>query len=54
VKSLDSTLDDEVVESLSAMDAPANMETLHRLGQVAARRDIRADHFPKAFDLSGA
>src|SRR5262249_62392571 len=54
VKRLDPTLDDEVVESLSAMDAPANMETLHRLGQVAARRDIRPDHFPKAFDLPGA
>src|SRR5262249_28814779 len=53
VKRLDPTLDDEVVESLSAMDAPANMETLHRLGQVAARRDIRPDHFPKAFDLPG-
>ena len=51
VKSLDPTLKDEAIESLSAMDAPANMETLHHLGELAARRDIHSDHFPPAFDL---
>jgi predicted acylesterase/phospholipase RssA len=52
VKSLDATLEEEAIESLSAMDAPANMETLHHLGSVAARHDIRPDHFPTTFDLS--
>jgi len=54
VKSLDATLEEEEIESLSAMDAPANMEALHRLGTLAARRDIRPDHFPGAFDLPTA
>jgi len=51
VKDLDPTLEDEVIESLSAMDAPENMDTLHHLGAVAARRDISPDQFPAAFDL---
>ena len=51
VKSLDSTLENEAIESLSAMDAPANMKTLHHLGELAARRDIHSDHFPAVFDL---
>jgi hypothetical protein len=54
VKSLDPTLQDEAIESLSAMDAPANMETLHHLGQLAASRDVQSDHFPPAFDLPKA
>ena len=44
--------DAKVVESLSAMDSPANMTILHRLGTLAAQRDMRADHFPTAFDLT--
>ncbi|MGH8189780.1 MAG: hypothetical protein ACREUC_24705 [Steroidobacteraceae bacterium] len=40
-----------MIASLSAMDAPANMELLHRLGTLAAQRDVRPDHFPAAFDL---
>ena len=51
VKSLDSTLDDEAIESLSAMDAPGNMGMLHHLGQLAAGRDIQSGQFPPAFDL---
>jgi hypothetical protein len=34
------------------MDAPQNMDTLHRLGELAAGRDIQSGHFPAAFDLS--
>jgi predicted acylesterase/phospholipase RssA len=53
VKKLDPTLkDDDVIESLSAMDAPQNMDTLHRLGELGAGRDIQSEHFPEAFDLS--
>ena len=43
--------DPKVIESLSAMDSPANMTVLHRLGLLAAQRDIQRDHFPAAFDL---
>ena len=52
VKRLDPTLKDEVIESLSAMDAPQNMKALHRLGELAAGRDIQSAHFPAAFDLA--
>ena len=54
VRSLDPTLTEQTIESLSEMDAPANMETLHHLGELAAHRDIQSDHFPPAFDLSMA
>jgi hypothetical protein len=43
--------DPKVIESLSAMDSPANMTVLHRLGMLAAQRDIHGEHFPAAFDL---
>jgi uncharacterized protein len=37
--------------SLSAMDAPGNMETLHRIGVAAGSRDVIPEHFPATFDL---
>jgi predicted acylesterase/phospholipase RssA len=43
--------DPKLIESLSAMDSPANMKILHRLGVLAGERDVRRDHFPAAFDL---
>lgn len=43
--------DPKVIESLSAMDSPANMTVLHRLGMLGAQRDIKSEHFPAAFDL---
>lgn len=43
--------DPKVIESLSAMDSPANMTVLHRLGLLAAQRDVQGDHFPAPFDL---
>lgn len=43
--------DPKVIESLSAMDSPANMTVLHRLGMLAAQRDVQGDHFPAPFDL---
>jgi predicted acylesterase/phospholipase RssA len=39
------------VENLSAMDAPENMQALHRLGVVAGERKVKGDHFPGTFDL---
>lgn len=44
----------EKVRSLSAMDAPENMETLHRLGRLAGERDVRNTDFGTVFDLPHA
>lgn len=46
--------DVEVIESLSAMDAPANMEVLYDLGVLAAGRDVKSDDFASVFDLPAA
>lgn len=55
VRALDGTLAAaDTVTSLSAMDAPENMEVLHRLGRLAAERDMRATDFGKIFDLPQA
>jgi hypothetical protein len=53
IKKLDETLTDtKVIRSLSEMDAPENMEVLHRLGTLAGKRDVAASHFAPVFDLS--
>lgn len=44
----------KLIESLSAMDAPENMPTLHRLGTALAAREVRAGDFPSVFDLPAA
>ncbi|HEY3573461.1 MAG TPA: hypothetical protein VGK98_06505 [Arthrobacter sp.] len=36
---------------LSAMDAPGNMEVLHRLCRLAAAQDVRDTDFGTVFDL---
>lgn len=46
--------DDDRIRSLSEMDAPENMATLHDLGVRAAARDVREHDFDRAFDLPGA
>ena len=47
VQELEPALQDpKVIESLSAMDSPANMTVLHRLGMLAAQRDIKRRAFP--------
>jgi hypothetical protein len=40
------------IDDLTAMDAPENMPTLHRLGVVAGERWVLSRHFPPAFDLT--
>ena len=40
------------IENLSAMDAPENMDALHRLGIVAGQRKVQRDHFPARFNLT--
>jgi len=53
VRELDHTLSDSPrIESLGKIDAPENMALLHKLGSLAAERDIRASHFPGVFDLA--
>ncbi|HZZ13184.1 MAG TPA: patatin-like phospholipase family protein [Paraburkholderia sp.] len=42
------------IGQLSRMDAPKNMSVLHRLGTLAAQRDIRGDDFTACFDLDMA
>ena len=44
--------DSDKIKSLSAMDAPENMKVLHKLGQLAADRDIKKSHFPDIFDMA--
>jgi predicted acylesterase/phospholipase RssA len=52
VQALDPSLTDAGrIESLSAMDAPENMAILHRLGALAAGRDVEASDFASIFDL---
>jgi hypothetical protein len=52
VKALDpSPPDAGRIASLSEMDAPENMEYLHRLGTLGGQRDVKAAHFDRAFDL---
>lgn len=54
VRSLDGTLAEMDTTSLSAMDAPGNMEVLHRLGRLAAAQDVRNTDFGTVFDLPPA
>jgi predicted acylesterase/phospholipase RssA len=52
VKELNPDLkDSERIKSLSAMDAPENMEELHKLGKLGAERDIEKSHFSDIFNL---
>lgn len=55
VQALDPALTNaKAIASLSEMDAPDNMDLLHRLGRLAGERDLRADDFPSVFDLPRA
>lgn len=52
VQKLDSSLtDSKMIESLSNMDAPENMEVLHKLGVLAAELDVNSSDFEPKFDL---
>jgi hypothetical protein len=53
VKRLNPRLTDEKrIESLSDMDAPENMEELHKLGVLAAELYVNSRDFEAKFDLS--
>jgi len=55
VQRLDPALnDDAMIASFVEMDAPENMDALHRLGCLAAERDVRDKDFPAGFDLAQA
>ena len=51
VHALNPGIDQGKIESLTAMDAPENMDTLHELGRLTAERDVHGNDFPSAFDL---
>ncbi len=52
VQALDSALTDAArIKSLSEMDAPDNMDALHKLGVLAGERDVHDGDFPSLFDL---
>lgn len=44
-------LDQDTLKSLPKMDEPGNLEALRELGDIAAGRQAKAEHFPKPFDL---
>jgi hypothetical protein len=46
-------LSSDQIAALSAMDDPANMEILYRLGTALAERDVDPTHFLAGFDLPG-
>lgn len=50
-RELDTVLDERTVAALRAMDRPANLPMLAKLGDRAAARQVEEDHFPAAFDL---
>jgi hypothetical protein len=53
VKALDPTPPDaERLASLNEMDAPENMDCLHKLGTLAGKRDVKDAHFAQMLDLS--
>jgi hypothetical protein len=52
IRALDPTPPDAGrIASLNEMDAPENMEYLHKLGTLAGKRDVKDAHFGGAFDL---
>src|SRR6185437_10422902 len=44
-------LSPDQLAQIRKMDKPGNMESLADLGRVAAKAQVKADHFPPAFDL---
>lgn len=48
---LEVNMNEELVRSLMAMDQPKNLQTLAELGTIAAKKQIKEDHFPAGFDL---
>jgi hypothetical protein len=45
-------LSPDTIQTLMEMDLPANVQTLMKIGEAAARRYVSQDHFPAAFNLS--
>lgn len=52
VSELKPGLEKAVLKSLPQMDAPHNLEILQGLGNIAAERQVKPEHFPQRFDLS--
>jgi hypothetical protein len=54
VRRQDGTLAAMVTTALSAIDAQATWEVLHRLGRLAVAQDVRDTDFGTVFDLPSA
>jgi len=54
VDKLKAGIDDKTLKSLPEMDKPANLMLLKELGELAAKRDVKASDFPAVFDLPKA
>lgn len=52
-ENLGEALSAKALKALEAMDEPANIPELDRLGRVAGKRLVMAQHFDSAFDLPG-
>lgn len=39
------------LEKIAEMDNPANMDELAEIGEIAAKKQVKEDHFPAAFDV---
>lgn len=50
-ENLDFEVDENVVKGLAAMDNPKNVQELVELGDAAAAKQVKPQHFPKAFDV---
>ncbi len=50
-KDLGMNLSDEVLATISDMDKPENLGTLKDIGELAADRQMKDEHFPRRFDL---
>jgi predicted acylesterase/phospholipase RssA len=47
---LGETLNDDQLKALEAMDEPKNIPELHRVGRLAGRKLVKAEHFESCFD----
>jgi hypothetical protein len=36
---------------IAEMDNPANMDELARIGEIAAKKQVKPEHFPAVFDI---
>lgn len=50
-KHLEENYSEDTLKNLERMDDPKNVEQLERIGNIAAEKQIKEEHFPQIFDL---